>query len=116
MADQQALQLNEDAVRALAEKLAGFMTTLEPAEATALADLLRRAAVGDDDVAGYAWWDLKSGSGWFNYLTSAMLAVVVSEGMIIDQHVLEHFYGPIARSTDDEERITVGGLAPAPAS
>ena len=97
MVDTQALQLNDEAVRALADKLAAFVATLEPAEASALTGLLRRAATGEDDVAGYAWWDMKTSPGWVNFLSSALLSVVISEGMIVDQHILEHFYGPFAR-------------------
>jgi hypothetical protein len=115
----QAPQVNEDAVQALAEKLASFVATLEPAEAYALISLLRRGAVGEDDVAGYGWWDIKTAPGWTGFLTSALLGVVISEGLIADQEVLEYFYGrgsAVADSKAAQPKATSeGALRPAPA-
>lgn len=96
MVETNALDLDQDAVRSFAEKLSSFLATLEPAEADALTILLRRAATADDDVVGYAWWDMKDASGWADFLSSALLGVVIAEGMVLDQHVLEHFYGRAA--------------------
>lgn len=110
MVDGNALYPDDDAVRSFAEKLSAFVATLEPAEAEALTGLLRRAATVDDEVVGYAWWDLKSSSGWVNFLSSALLGVVIAEGVVLDQHVLEHFYGRNLPSSDD------GAAASTPAS
>ena len=121
MTDQQTLRIDEDAVRTLADKLAAFTATLEPAEAAALALLVQRPA-GDDDVQGYGLWDAVSSAGWFHHISDALLATALAEGMLADDRVLEHFFARddstqptrAAHAADREARS--GGVASAPAT
>ena len=92
MADQQTLRIDEAAVRTLADKLAAFSTTLDPAEAAALALLVQRPTADGDDVQGYGLWNTVSSAGWFHHISDALLATALAEGMLADERVLEHFF------------------------
>ncbi|MGN6813957.1 MAG: hypothetical protein ACTHMP_24065 [Thermomicrobiales bacterium] len=122
MTDQQTLRIDEDAVRALADKLAAFTATLEPAEAAALALLVQRPAGDGDDVQGYGLWDTISSAGWFHHISDALLATALAEGMLADDRVLEQFISrdnsgqPARAARDDEREARSSGVAPVPAT
>jgi hypothetical protein len=122
MADQQTLRIDEAAVRTLADKLAAFSTTLDPAEAAALALLVQRPTADGDDVQGYGLWNTVSSAGWFHHISDALLATALAEGMLADERVLEHFFvrddgAQLAKAArNDEWETRSGGIAPVPAT